>query len=36
MIKENIHRLVDVSYRKTESCPVKDLQFSFFQMVYVI
>ena len=36
MIKENIHRLVDVSYRKTEDCPVKDLQFSFFQMVYVI
>lgn len=36
MVKENIDRLVKVSYLKTEVCPVKDLQYSFFQMVYVI
>lgn len=36
MTKEIIHRLVDVEYCKTEHCPVKDLQLSFFQMVYVI
>ncbi|KQC00941.1 AraC family transcriptional regulator [Pedobacter sp. Hv1] len=36
MTKENIHRLVDVEYCKTAQCPVKDVQLSFFQMVYVI
>ncbi|MBT2619429.1 AraC family transcriptional regulator [Chryseobacterium sp. ISL-6] len=36
MNKENIDRLVDVEYCKTEKCPVRNLQFSFFQMVYVI
>ncbi|SHE56606.1 AraC family transcriptional regulator [Pedobacter caeni] len=36
MVRENIDRLVEVKYFRTEVCPVKDLQFSFFQMVYVI
>ncbi|UIR54685.1 AraC family transcriptional regulator [Sphingobacterium sp. SRCM116780] len=36
MRTENIDQLVKVEYHQTTSCPLKDSQFSFFQIVYVI
>ncbi|VEH20618.1 Transcriptional activator feaR [Chryseobacterium nakagawai] len=36
MKRENIDQLVKVEYHQTESCPLKGVQFSFFQIVYVI
>lgn len=36
MKRENIDQLVKVEYHQAVSCPLKDIQFSFFQMVYVI
>lgn len=36
MKKENMHQSFEIVYRKVDECPVTDLQFSFFQMVYVI
>jgi len=36
MRKENMYRSFEVVYFKADECPVKDLQFSFFQMAYVI
>nr|WP_315028060.1 AraC family transcriptional regulator [uncultured Chryseobacterium sp.] len=36
MKRENIDQLVKVEYHQTENCPLKDIQFSFFQIVYVI
>ncbi|HEY9260966.1 AraC family transcriptional regulator [Chitinophaga sp.] len=36
MKKENMHQSFEVVYRKVDECPASDLQFSFFQMVYVI
>lgn len=36
MKRENIDQLIKVEYHQSASCPLKDLQFSFFQIVYVI
>ncbi|PWN71365.1 AraC family transcriptional regulator [Chryseobacterium phosphatilyticum] len=36
MKRENIDQLVKVEYHQAENCPLKDIQFSFFQIVYVI
>lgn len=36
MGKENIHQSLEVIYCKEEQASIKELQFSFFQMVYVI
>lgn len=36
MKKENMHQSFEIVYRKVDECPARDLQFSFFQMVYVI
>ncbi|MFZ4928503.1 AraC family transcriptional regulator [Chryseobacterium sp. Mn2064] len=36
MKRENIDQLVKVEYHQTENCPLKDIRFSFFQIVYVI
>lgn len=36
MRTENIDQLVKVEYHQTTSCPLKDSQFSFFQIVYAI
>jgi AraC-like DNA-binding protein len=36
MKKENMHRSFEIIYKKAEKCPVEELKFSFFQMVYVL
>jgi len=36
MEKENLHQSFKVIYKKVEDCPLKNLNLSFFQMVYVI
>ncbi|MEJ5103906.1 AraC family transcriptional regulator [Chryseobacterium sp. MYb328] len=36
MKRENIDQLVKVEYYETENCPLKGIQFSFFQIIYVI
>ncbi len=36
MKRENIDQLVKVEYHQAANCPLKDSQFSFFQIVYVI
>jgi AraC-like DNA-binding protein len=36
MIKENMHQSVEVIYKKVDECPVGNMQFAFFQLVYVI
>ncbi|WP_354303553.1 AraC family transcriptional regulator [Pedobacter sp. UYP1] len=36
MKRENMHQSFEIVYRKVDECPARDLQFSFFQMVYVI
>lgn len=36
MRKENMHRPVEVIYQKVDETPLKDIQLTFFQMVYVI
>lgn len=36
MKRENIDQLVKVEYHQATNCPLKDIQFSFFQIVYVI
>ena len=36
MIKENMHQSVEVTYKKVDVCPEGNIQFAFFQLVYVI
>lgn len=36
MKRENIDELVKVEYHQGASCPLRDMHFSFFQIVYVI
>lgn len=36
MKRENIDQLVKVEYHETENCPLKENQYSFFQIIYVI
>lgn len=36
MAKENIHQSLQVFYEKVDICPLRDRQFNFFEMVYVI
>lgn len=36
MKKENMHQSFEIIYRKVDDCPASDLQFSFFQIAYVI
>jgi len=36
MARENIYQSFEVLYRKVDECSIKNLQFAFFQMVYVI
>ncbi|WP_185146780.1 AraC family transcriptional regulator [Chryseobacterium sp. CH21] len=36
MARENIYQSLEVFYEKIEQCPLKDRQFNFFELVYVI
>jgi len=36
MARENIHQPLEVFYEKVNECPIRDRQFNFFEMVYVI
>ncbi|SHF59726.1 AraC family transcriptional regulator [Chryseobacterium vrystaatense] len=36
MARENIHQSLEVFYEKVEECPLRDRQFNFFELVYVI
>jgi len=36
MARENIHQSLEVFYEKVDDCPLRDRQFNFFEMVYVI
>ncbi|WP_347216922.1 AraC family transcriptional regulator [Chryseobacterium sp.] len=36
MARENIYQSLDVFYEKIDQCPLKDRQFNFFELVYVI
>lgn len=36
MARENIYQSLEVFYEKIDACPLRDRQFNFFEMVYVI
>lgn len=36
MARENIYRSLEIFYEKLEKCPLRDRQFNFFELVYVI
>lgn len=36
MAKENMYQALEVYYEKVEDCPLRDRQFNFFELVYVI
>lgn len=36
MERENIHQAIEVYYEKVDECPLRDRQFNFFELVYVI
>lgn len=36
MARENIHHSLEVYYEKVDCCPLRDLQFNFFEFVYVL
>ena len=36
MARENIHQALEVFYEKVDECPLRDRQFNFFELVYVI
>ncbi|PIF45522.1 AraC-like DNA-binding protein [Chryseobacterium sp. 52] len=36
MARENIHQSLEVFYEKVDECPLRERQFNFFEMVYVI
>ncbi len=36
MAKENMYQSLEVFYEKVDDCPLRDRQFNFFEMVYVI
>lgn len=36
MPKENIYQSVQVFYEKVDNCPLRDREFNFFELVYVI
>ncbi len=36
MAKENMYQALEVYYEKIDSCPLRDRQFNFFELVYVI
>ena len=36
MAKENIHQSLEIFYEKVDECPLRDRQFNFFELVYVI
>ncbi|WP_284459972.1 AraC family ligand binding domain-containing protein, partial [Chryseobacterium sp.] len=36
MAKENIYQSLEIFYEKIDQCPLRDRQFNFFELVYVI
>lgn len=36
MARENIHQSLEIFYEKVDECPLRDRQFNFFELVYVI